>query len=172
MYPTIPIHWNINSATSSPGRSRAGPALYLFSLLDLGHEQREVRTTSSLICIGYWRFSELHPYSTLHRYPPLPLLATTSENSWTALSIGRCYVTPLAASTSTSLQPALSVEVRDLATACTGSLVTIVICLVCPFWLYLVQQEDLKIRISINPSGTCYLKSGFYNIFVSCFPLS
>ncbi len=30
---TMPIHWNIKSAPSSPGRSRAGPSLYVFSLL-------------------------------------------------------------------------------------------------------------------------------------------
>ncbi len=33
MYSTIPIHWNIKSAPASPGRNRAGPALYVFSLL-------------------------------------------------------------------------------------------------------------------------------------------
>jgi hypothetical protein len=33
MYSTIPIHWNIKSAPASPGRSRAGPSLYVFSLL-------------------------------------------------------------------------------------------------------------------------------------------
>jgi hypothetical protein len=35
MYSTIPTHRNIKSAPASPGRSRAGPALYVFSLL--GH---------------------------------------------------------------------------------------------------------------------------------------
>jgi hypothetical protein len=35
MYSTIPIHWNIKSAPASPGRSRVGPALYVFSLLGL-----------------------------------------------------------------------------------------------------------------------------------------
>ncbi len=33
MYSTIPIHWNIKFAPASPGRSRVGPALYVFSLL-------------------------------------------------------------------------------------------------------------------------------------------
>jgi hypothetical protein len=33
MYPTIPIHWNIKSAPASLGRSRAGPAFYVFSFL-------------------------------------------------------------------------------------------------------------------------------------------
>jgi hypothetical protein len=33
MYSTIPIHWNIKSAPASPGRSRVGPALYVFSFL-------------------------------------------------------------------------------------------------------------------------------------------
>jgi hypothetical protein len=33
MYSTIPIHWNLKSAPASPGTSRAGPALYVFSLL-------------------------------------------------------------------------------------------------------------------------------------------
>jgi hypothetical protein len=28
------IHWNIKSSPASPGRSRVGPALYIFSLLD------------------------------------------------------------------------------------------------------------------------------------------
>ncbi len=35
MYSTIPIHWDIKSAPASSGRSRVGPALYVFSLL--GH---------------------------------------------------------------------------------------------------------------------------------------
>jgi hypothetical protein len=38
MYSTIPIHWYINSAPASPGRSRAGLALYVFSLL--GHKRQ------------------------------------------------------------------------------------------------------------------------------------
>jgi hypothetical protein len=33
MNSTIPIHRNIKSAPASPGRSRVGPALYVFSLL-------------------------------------------------------------------------------------------------------------------------------------------
>ncbi len=33
MYFIRPIHWNIKSAPVSPGRSRVGPALYVFSLL-------------------------------------------------------------------------------------------------------------------------------------------
>jgi hypothetical protein len=33
MYSTTSIHWNIKSASASPGRSRVGPALYVFSLL-------------------------------------------------------------------------------------------------------------------------------------------
>ncbi len=33
MYSTIPIHWNIKSAPASPGRSRVGPAFYVFSFL-------------------------------------------------------------------------------------------------------------------------------------------
>jgi hypothetical protein len=35
MYSTIPIHWNIKAAPASPGRSRAGPSLYVYSLLVL-----------------------------------------------------------------------------------------------------------------------------------------
>ncbi len=30
---TLPIHWNIKYSPASPGRSRVGPALYVFSLL-------------------------------------------------------------------------------------------------------------------------------------------
>jgi hypothetical protein len=33
MYSTIPIHWNIKSAPACPGRSRVGPAFYVFSFL-------------------------------------------------------------------------------------------------------------------------------------------
>ncbi len=40
MYSTIPIHWNIKSAPASPGRSRVGPAVCVFSLL--------VRTTPTV----------------------------------------------------------------------------------------------------------------------------
>jgi hypothetical protein len=35
MYSSIPIPWNIKSAPASPGRSRAGPSLYVFRLLGL-----------------------------------------------------------------------------------------------------------------------------------------
>jgi hypothetical protein len=35
VYSIGPIHWNIQSSPASPGRSRFGPALYLFSLLEL-----------------------------------------------------------------------------------------------------------------------------------------
>ncbi len=43
MYSTIPIHWNIKSAPVSPGRSRVGPALYVFSLL--GQDCTEIYNT-------------------------------------------------------------------------------------------------------------------------------
>jgi hypothetical protein len=33
MYSIRPILWNIKSAPAGPGRSRVGPALYVFSLL-------------------------------------------------------------------------------------------------------------------------------------------
>ncbi len=33
MYSTISLHWNIKSAPASPGRSRVGPAFYVFSFL-------------------------------------------------------------------------------------------------------------------------------------------
>ncbi len=35
MYSTIPVHWNIKSAPASLGRSRVGPAFYIFSFLNL-----------------------------------------------------------------------------------------------------------------------------------------
>jgi hypothetical protein len=43
MYSTIPIHWNIKSAPASPGKSRVGPALYVFSLLDKDHAHVHVK---------------------------------------------------------------------------------------------------------------------------------
>jgi hypothetical protein len=39
MYSTIPIHWNIKSAPANPGRSRVGPALYVFSFLACTHPE-------------------------------------------------------------------------------------------------------------------------------------
>jgi hypothetical protein len=42
MYSTIPIHWYIKSAPASPGRSRAGPSLYVFSLL-VHNQQRSAK---------------------------------------------------------------------------------------------------------------------------------
>ncbi len=42
MYSTIPIHWNIKSAPASPGRSRAGPALYVFRLLEIASDMSSV----------------------------------------------------------------------------------------------------------------------------------
>jgi hypothetical protein len=56
MYSTRPIHWNIKSAPASPGRSFAGPALYVCRLLGglvikkMGYLRRKLTTycTSSL----------------------------------------------------------------------------------------------------------------------------
>jgi hypothetical protein len=48
MYSTRPIHWNIKSAPASPGRSRVGPALYVFSLLGL-NKSAELGTISKSI---------------------------------------------------------------------------------------------------------------------------
>ncbi len=39
MYSAIPIHWNIKSDPASPGRSRVGSALYVFSLLGTDGEE-------------------------------------------------------------------------------------------------------------------------------------
>ncbi len=47
MYSTTPIHWNIKSAPASPGRSRVGPAFYVFSFL--GHITQYTRT----YCLGW-----------------------------------------------------------------------------------------------------------------------
>ncbi len=44
MYSTLPIHWNIKSAPASPGRGRAGPALYVFSLLGQNRQLGGERT--------------------------------------------------------------------------------------------------------------------------------
>ncbi len=40
MYSIRPIHWNIKSAPASPGRSRAGPAFYVFSFLGMADSSR------------------------------------------------------------------------------------------------------------------------------------
>jgi hypothetical protein len=40
MYSIIPIHRNIKSAPASPGRSRVGPAFYVFSFLASFHHQK------------------------------------------------------------------------------------------------------------------------------------
>jgi hypothetical protein len=52
MYSIIPIHRNIKSALASPGRSRVGPAFYVFSFLDKNDrrhvvllERRSIMTT-------------------------------------------------------------------------------------------------------------------------------
>jgi hypothetical protein len=49
MYSTIPIHWNIKSAPASPGRSRVGPAFYVFSFLgckpDCANDSKAVHFT-------------------------------------------------------------------------------------------------------------------------------
>jgi hypothetical protein len=37
MYSIKPIYWNFKSVPASPGRSRVGPALYIFSLLGADH---------------------------------------------------------------------------------------------------------------------------------------
>ncbi len=39
MYSSIPIHWNIKSAPANSGRSRVGPAFYVFSFLVYNHQQ-------------------------------------------------------------------------------------------------------------------------------------
>ncbi len=54
MYSTIPIHWNIKSAPASPGRSRVGPAFYVFSFL--GRDQRPCinrHWTHAILCLGW-----------------------------------------------------------------------------------------------------------------------
>jgi hypothetical protein len=70
MYSTIPIHWNIKSASASPGRSRVGPALYLpncqiLPICDLTEREKSDRkegealqTTcrASLICTARMAF--------------------------------------------------------------------------------------------------------------------
>ncbi len=55
MYSTIPIHWNIKSAPASPGRSRVGPAFYVFSFLgpDTCNKIQENRPKSSDAVIVY-----------------------------------------------------------------------------------------------------------------------
>ncbi len=47
MYSTLPIHWNIKSAPASPGRSRAGPSLYVFSLLGYSYTEQRLHIKSS-----------------------------------------------------------------------------------------------------------------------------
>ncbi len=65
MHSTIPIHWNIKSASASPGRSRVGPALYEFSLLRNvtsltggGGGQHAIQTRSGLVAASPWRSYE------------------------------------------------------------------------------------------------------------------
>jgi hypothetical protein len=43
MYSTIPSNWNIKSAPASPGRSRVGPAFYVFSFLGQDSQNRTGR---------------------------------------------------------------------------------------------------------------------------------
>jgi hypothetical protein len=43
IYSTIPVHWNIKSAPASPGRSRAGPSLYVCSLLGSAYSRLELQ---------------------------------------------------------------------------------------------------------------------------------
>ncbi len=57
MYSTIPIHWNIKSAPASSGRSRVGPAFYVFSFLAQGHP------TSTVLLEYTLNTNCLHPYS-------------------------------------------------------------------------------------------------------------
>ncbi len=59
---TVPIHWNIKSAPASPGRSRVGPALYVFNLLDMNctscwHRTRCTVCTRCTLCSLHWEFS-------------------------------------------------------------------------------------------------------------------
>ncbi len=66
-------------------------------------EQREERNTIGSAHTGYWKFSGRCQQSTSLRNPPSPQLEYSSYDSWTALSIGRRYSTPFAASTFTEL---------------------------------------------------------------------
>jgi hypothetical protein len=69
MYSTIPIHWNIKSSPASPGRSRVGPALYVFSLLgrDFTRKIRHIGKTKQEECSKFlvlpslWFSSDVQP---------------------------------------------------------------------------------------------------------------
>jgi hypothetical protein len=57
MYSIIPIHWNIKSAPASPGRSRVGPALYVFSLLGENIHPMHLVRKPPVRCARYVFFS-------------------------------------------------------------------------------------------------------------------
>jgi hypothetical protein len=65
MYSIRPIHWDIKSAPAIPGRSRVGPALYVFSLLGVQQERKLSRPLFLLYCND--RPPVLH-YCTLYMY--------------------------------------------------------------------------------------------------------
>jgi hypothetical protein len=76
MYSIIPIHWNIKSAPASPGRSRAGPSLYVFSLLACN--------IPSLLYILYSTFYSLFKVYPLPFHPSqvtLILLSSTLQDT-------------------------------------------------------------------------------------------
>ncbi len=95
---------------------------------DYEHYQREVKISRGLMRCGYWKFSKRRLWSTLLRNSPPLQLEYTSDDSWTALSKGRWYNTPFAASTSTSLskhiQQAQAEDGRGPESSYTGSLNT------------------------------------------------
>jgi hypothetical protein len=70
MYSSIPIHWNIKSAPASPGRSRAGPSLYVFSLLGFTQkpfiDRPAALSAASLSWLGrrIWNLGEGGPLCT------------------------------------------------------------------------------------------------------------
>jgi hypothetical protein len=89
MYSTRPIHWNIKSAPASPGRSRVGPAFYVFSFLG-AHTTSYGNTqyTHSFVQTTEYSYSFVQKYKVynqlLHKYTVHTQFRTEIHNSHTA----------------------------------------------------------------------------------------
>jgi hypothetical protein len=75
MYSAIPFHWNIKSSPASPGRSRVGPALYVFNIMGCNsHISYHWPIILGTFFIMYFGLQDTKP-------PPCPLRLTKQGGS-------------------------------------------------------------------------------------------
>ncbi len=95
MYSIIPIHRNIKSAPASPGRSRVGPAFYVFSFLDKNDRRHVVLLERrSIMTTHFGKYSKRSPPCLWSGSPHLRLPGTISRRWNVRLRLSGYSLTP------------------------------------------------------------------------------